>query len=158
MHGFCKRLLLILTMLFIFIFQENCCKLKNVENYKPSNFSMPSEVRTPLSFKTINIIATPEINNDNDNLFLTPTPLSTSSSYRQCPECQSPARTTFKQTGHCMKCNHDFCLHCFYTKDHSPTCQSIGGTGITSSPYKISSKSRRYSVGSKNNKARLKRL
>ena len=86
----------------------------------------------------------------------------TSSNFRQCPGCQSPARTTFQQIGHCNKCKNDFCIHCFYTNNkHSPTCQLVGGSGVSGSMTRKLDKggsSKRYSIGSTSNKARLKRL
>lgn len=79
-------------------------------------------------------------------------------SYQQCPQCRSPAKTT-KQCAFCAKCNDTFCTYCFYSNNrHSPTCHVIGGRGITCSPNKLSNSSRRYSIGSKENKARLKRI
>jgi len=88
----------------------------------------------------------------------TPRRVSSKDLYQQCPQCQSPAKTT-KQCAFCSKCNDTFCTHCFYTNNrHSPTCHVVGGRGITCSPNKLSSTGRRYSIGSKENKARLKRI
>ena len=127
--------------------------------------SVPAISRTPLSsnYSNIKIINTDQVslNTTNTNIFVTPEPSIKPSKdlYRQCPECQSPARTTFKQIGHCTKCDQDFCLHCFYkNSQHSPTCQVVGGSGVSSSPHKLSSQPRRFSLGSSSNKSRLKRL
>lgn len=81
------------------------------------------------------------------------------SSYRHCPVCHTPSRTTFKQIGHCKKCDQDFCIHCFYTNcNHSPTCVVIGGSGVSGSPRRLDTRNSRRSSSSKESKARLKRL
>ena len=87
-------------------------------------------------------------------------PLNSKDKYKQCPECQSPAKISYQRVGHCTKCNTDFCIHCFYLKEkHSPTCQVVGGSGTVGSPRKlINSLSHRYSMNAKENKNRLKRL
>lgn len=118
--------------------------------------------RTPLSAGISNIPRLETSSKDSDELdevFKTPVASSSKELYKHCPTCQSPARTAFRQTGHCTKCNQDFCIHCFYTKEkHSPTCQIVGGSGVTGSPRKLTSNNRRYSLGSKENRTRLKRL
>jgi len=97
---------------------------------------------------------------EKEELFITPqcTPVSSNDSYKHCPQCQSPAKTS-KLCGFCSKCNDKFCTYCFYTNDkHSPTCRVVGGSGVTCSPRKLSTATRRYSIGSKENKSRLKRI
>ena len=125
--------------------------------------TIPSSIRTPLSSTSENVpinTSLSKVYEQTDNIFKTPVPVSkTKEVYSQCPECQSPARTTFKKAGYCKRCNHDFCIHCFYLKNtHSPTCQVVGGPGVTCSPRKATNSNRRQSVGSKESKSRLKRL
>lgn len=148
-----------------FLKKKNKIYLLNKENVssQKKSFLIPLD-RTPLSSAPDNVPLLPNIPkelsmSETDNIFITPVSSSSKELYKQCPVCQSPARTTYRQTGHCTKCNQDFCLHCFYTKsNHSPTCQVIGGSGVTCSPRKLSTSSRRYSMSSKENRSRLKRL
>ncbi|XP_065651955.1 F-box only protein 43 [Hydra vulgaris] len=86
--------------------------------------------------------------------------LTSKDKYKQCPECQSPSKISYQNVGHCTKCNTDFCIHCFYSKEkHSPTCQVMGGPGTLGSPRKLTNAyCHQYSINAKDNKVRLKRL
>lgn len=126
-----------------------------------------SLVTSSSTFKTLSTPIPAPLSEKNDKLnILTPeekTPIvqASSSKYKQCPECQSPARTTFKQVCHCTKCNKDFCTRCFYPNNgHSPTCVMVGGSGVSGNiTRKLDQKTpKKYSIGSSGNKARLKRL
>jgi len=130
---------------------------------KPTTSITLTPIQTPTPLSQHNVLDEKSVTTKRCNEEKTPTVVQpASSNFRHCPGCQSPARTTFQQIGHCNKCNNDFCIHCFYTNNkHSPTCQLVGGSGVSGSITRKLDKgnsSKRYSIGSSNNKARLKRL
>ena len=141
-------------------------------SFKQENSSISAKllVSSQTTFKTPSTPTPTPLGQKNDKVnLLTPADEKTptvsvqagSSHYKQCPCCQSPARTTFKQVGHCTKCNKDFCIRCFYpNSEHSPTCKVVGGSGVSGNmTRKLEQKTpKRYSIGSSGNKARLKRL
>jgi len=123
----------------------------------PAVLLTPLSTPTPLTQRNDKVQDATPINSTSSNVTVQPS----SSTYKQCPDCQSPARTTFKQVGHCTNCDKDFCIRCLFTNNkHSPTCQMVGGTGVSGNmTRKLDQKpSKRYSIGSSGNKARLKRL
>ena len=148
----------LLLIKYLLLIQEN------------SLVGVKSLVTSPVTLKNMSTPIPAPLGQKNDKVnVLTPadekTPIvsvkASSSNYKQCPGCQSPARTTFKQVGHCTKCKKDFCIRCFYpNSEHSPTCKVVGGSGVSGNmTRKLDQKTpKRYSLGSSGNKARLKRL
>lgn len=139
--------------------ENNCSKTTKKANPKPSPL-----LTTPLSTPLIDIgnISGKKLYLKDDDAANTPQRprVNSSDSYQQCPQCQSPAKHSKRtQKCFCAKCNTSFCKHCFYSSNtHSPTCHVVGGKGIKSSPNKLYGSSRRYSIGAKENKLRLKRI